>query len=160
MTVSGDEFRKALGHLAAGVSVVTTVLADGTRAGITVTSFTSLSLSPPQVLVCVDKRARLHDPLAEGHSFAVNFLSGEQEHVSRRFATSAGDQFADIPSQAGANGAPIIEGALAAIECQVVQRHEGGDHTIIVGKVLATHIGAGDPLLHWRGKYGRIVQEP
>jgi flavin reductase (DIM6/NTAB) family NADH-FMN oxidoreductase RutF len=158
MTVSGDEFRKALGHLAAGVSVVTTVLADGTPAGITVTSFSSLSLSPPLVLVCIDKRARLHDPLAEGHAFAVNLLSGEQEHVSRRFASSAGDQFADIPTKPGSTGVPIIEGALAAIECHVAQRHEGGDHTIIVGRVVATHVGAGDPLLHWRGKYGRIVQ--
>jgi flavin reductase (DIM6/NTAB) family NADH-FMN oxidoreductase RutF len=158
MAVSGDEFRKALGHLAAGVSVVTTQLPSGSFAGITVTSFTSLSLSPPLVLVCIDKRAGLHDQLAIGQAFAVNLLAAHQEHVSRRFASSAGDQFAEMPHRPGSTGAPILEGALAAIECRVVERHAGGDHTIVVGQVEATHIGNGDPLLHWRGKYGRIVQ--
>ena len=158
MAVSGDDFRKALGHLAAGVSVVTTELPGGKFAGITVTSFTSLSLSPPLVLVCIDKRASLHEPLAVGQAFAVNMLASDQEHHSKRFASSAGDQFAEIPHRPGSTGAPVLEGALAAIECRVVERHLGGDHTIVVGQVEATHIGNGDPLLHWRGKYGRIVQ--
>ena len=158
MAVSGDDFRKALGHLASGVSVVTANIEGERPAGITVTSFTSLSLSPPLVLVSIEHRAWLHDRLRVGQAFAVNILSAEQEHLSRRFASNAGDQFTDVAHAPGANRAPLLSGALTTIECRVVERCAGGDHTIVIGEVEATVVSQGDPLLHWRRKYGRIVQ--
>ncbi len=158
MPVASDEFRKALGHLAAGVSVITADIAGERKIGMTVTSFTSLSLSPPLVLVCVDHRAWIHGRLPMGHAFAVNLLAEHQEAVSKRFASSVGDQFAEIAHRAGASGAPLLDDAITALECRVTSLLPGGDHTIVVGEVEAVHVAGGQPLLHWRGKYGKIVQ--
>ncbi len=157
MPTDSNEFRHALGHLAAGVSVITAQV-DGERpAGMTVTSFTSVSLTPPLVLVCVDRRAWLHDRLPLGQVFAVNMLAADQEAVSRRFAHHQGDPFANTPHEFGWQGAPLICGAVAAVVCRVVDRHPGGDHTILVGEVEQTRIGEGQPLLHWRGRYGHLA---
>jgi flavin reductase (DIM6/NTAB) family NADH-FMN oxidoreductase RutF len=156
MPVDKAEFRRALGHFAAGVTVVTAAF-DGQRAGITVTAFTSLSLDPPLVLICIDKRARMHDRFRLGGHFAVNMLAAEQELVSREFATSGGDPFAEIGYRDGASGAPLIEGAVCSIECQVVEQLAGGDHTIFVGQVEATHVREGKPLLYFRGGYCQLA---
>ena len=156
MAVDKAEFRQALGHFAAGVTVVTAAF-DGQRGGITVTAFTSLSLDPPLVLICIDKRARMHDRFRVGGHFAVNMLAADQELASREFATSAGDPFAEIGYRDGASGAPLLEGALCSIECQVVEQLAGGDHTIFVGQVEATHVREGKPLLYFRGGYCQLT---
>jgi flavin reductase (DIM6/NTAB) family NADH-FMN oxidoreductase RutF len=156
MGVESAEFRRALGHFAASVTVVTTQLEDGQRAGITVTAFSSLSLDPPLVLVCLNKRARLHDRLRPGGHFAVNILAEDQEFVSRRFASSEPDQFREIGYSDGATGVPLIQGAIAAIECRIVELLPGGDHTIFVAQVESTHITEGKPLVYFRGGYGRL----
>ena len=156
MPVSKEEFRRALGHFAASVAVVTTKLQGGSRAGITVTAFSSLSLEPPLVLVCIDKRARLHDELQEGSYFAVNMLKEDQELISRRFASSQGDQFEDVGATEGATGSPLITGALAYIECKTVDRLPGGDHTIVVGQVEAAQVSEGKPLIYFRGGYAQL----
>jgi flavin reductase (DIM6/NTAB) family NADH-FMN oxidoreductase RutF len=156
MPVSKEEFRRALGHFAAAVAVVTTKLSGGGRAGITVTAFSSLSLEPPLVLVCIDLRARLHDELQKGHAFAVNILKEDQELVSRRFASSKGDQFEDVGAIEGSGGAPLLVGALTTIECRVVDRLPGGDHTIVVGEVESAQINEGKPLLYFRGGYAQL----
>ena len=87
MPVSKDEFRRALGHFASGVTVITAKSSDGDMRGLTVSAFSSLSLDPPLVLICIEKRASLHDHLAEGDAFAVNILAEDQELISRRFAS-------------------------------------------------------------------------
>jgi flavin reductase (DIM6/NTAB) family NADH-FMN oxidoreductase RutF len=156
MPIEKAEFRRALGHFAAGVTVVTSKFDSGDMAGITVTAFSSLSLEPPLVLVCIDKRARIHDRLARGGNFAVNMLSADQEVVSRRFASSDPDPFREIGYVEGPSGAPLIHDAIAAIECRIVELLPGGDHTIVVGEVESATVREGKPLLYFRGGYGQL----
>jgi flavin reductase (DIM6/NTAB) family NADH-FMN oxidoreductase RutF len=157
MPVDQAEFRRTLGHFASAVTVVTAKLKNGHLAGITVTAFSSLSLDPPLVLVCIDKRARIHDHLAAAEHFAVNILGEEQETVSRRFASSGPDQFREIGYSEGAQGVPLIHDTIATIECRTVDRLPGGDHTIIVGQVEATSVREGKPLVYFRGGYSRLA---
>jgi flavin reductase (DIM6/NTAB) family NADH-FMN oxidoreductase RutF len=124
--------------------------------GITVSAFSSLSLEPPLVLVCIDKRASLHDDLKECGHFAVNFLAEDQESVSRRFASKDGDRFNGIRCRPGQTCAPLIEGALGFVECRVVNAYAGGDHTIFVGQVEASGGQDGKPLLYFRGDYSNL----
>jgi flavin reductase (DIM6/NTAB) family NADH-FMN oxidoreductase RutF len=156
MPVEKVEFRQALGYFAAAVTVVTVQREDGTPAGITVTAFSSLSLEPPLVLVCIDKRAKLHDTFQQGSSFAVNILKDDQEHISRRFASSEPDQFREIGYSPGPLGAPLIPNVVCAIECKVVDLLAGGDHTIVVGEVDSTRVNEGKPLLYFRGGYASL----
>ncbi len=120
MPVSKEEFRSALGRFASGVTVVSIKGKDNRPHGITVSAFSSVSLEPPLILVCIDKRASLHDHLSEGAHFAVNILAEDQELISRRFASRDEDRFAGTGYKEGATGAPLIDGALAHIECRVV----------------------------------------
>ena len=157
MSVDQAEFRRALGHFAAGVTVVTTKFEDGHLAGITVTAFSSLSLEPPLLLVCIDKRARIHDRLKKGGAFAVNLLADDQEVVSRRFAAKGQDPFHETGYREGATGSPLLDGTISAVECRIVELLPGGDHTIVVGQVEATHVHEGKPLLYFRGGYGQLA---
>lgn len=157
MSVDKAEFRRALGHFAAGVTVVTSKFADGHVAGITVTAFSSLSLDPPLVLVCIDKRARIHDRLEKNTAFAVNMLAQDQEVISRRFSTKGPDPFHETGYREGVTGAPLLDGSIATIECHVVELLSGGDHTIVVGEVEATNVNEGKPLLYFRGGYGQLA---
>ena len=157
MPVEAAEFRHALGHFASAVTVVTAKLADGKLAGITVTAFSSLSLEPPLVLICIDKRARIHDHFERDRFFAVNILAADQETVSRRFASREPDPFHETGYTAGASGTPLLHDAVAAIECKVVDLLPGGDHTIVVGQVEATQIKEGKPLLYFRGGYAELA---
>ncbi len=156
MPVEKAEFRQALGHFAAAVTVVTTAGEDGSPAGITVTAFSSLSLDPPLVLVCIDKRAKLHDTFQKDRAFAVNILAESQENVSRRFASSEPDQFREVGYAPGPAGAPLIQDAICAIECKVVDLLPGGDHTIVVGEVGSTRIQEGKPLVYFRSGYAAL----
>jgi flavin reductase (DIM6/NTAB) family NADH-FMN oxidoreductase RutF len=156
MAVSKDEFRHALSRFASGVTVVTCQGPRGEMRGITVSAFSSLSLEPPLVLVCIDKRASLHDDLKEGACFAVNFLAEDQEAVSRRFASKDADRFTGIHCREGHTRAPLIEGALGFVECRVLNAYPGGDHTIFVGQVEASGVGEGRPLLYFRGGYSNL----
>jgi flavin reductase (DIM6/NTAB) family NADH-FMN oxidoreductase RutF len=155
MTVGKDEFRNALGRFASGVTVVTAIY-DGRPWGMTVSAFSSVSLEPPLILVCIDKKATGHGCLSIGSSFAVNILSEEQELISRRFASRDVDRFDGTGFTAGLTGAPRLDGVIAIIECRVVQTYEGGDHTIVVGEVLATSIADGKPLAYFRGRYAQL----
>jgi len=156
MPLEKAEFRQALGHFAAAVTVVTLQRADGERAGITVTAFSSLSLEPPLVLVCIDKRAKIHDHFEKDRYFAVNILRHDQEAVSRRFASSEPDQFREFGYSDSPNGAPLIRDAICSIECRVVDALAGGDHTIYVGEVENARVQEGKPLLYFRGGYAEI----
>lgn len=157
-TVSREDFKRAMGSFAAGVTVVTTTDGEGRLFGMTATAFSSLSLEPPLCLVCVDHRAASHAVLEASRRFAVNLLAQEQQELSNRFASRVEDKFAGVAYSLGeATGCPLLEGALASVECEVDVVHPGGDHSIFVGKVLCATVHEGAPLVHWRGKYGRVV---
>lgn len=154
--IGPDDFRRVLGHFATGVTIVTTCDADARPTGLTVSAFASLSLDPPLVLVCVDHKSQSYPALWEGGCFAVNVLTTAQEAVSRRFASTRTDKFDGVPHRLGERGAPLIEGALAQLECATVSRHVEGDHTIFVGHVERAWTGAGEPLVYYRGRYAQL----
>jgi flavin reductase (DIM6/NTAB) family NADH-FMN oxidoreductase RutF len=159
MVLTPTEFRTALRHLAAGVTVVTTRDVDGRPTGLTAIAFTSVSLDPPLVLVCVDRAATAHPALRTHGRFAVNMLRREQEAVSRRFAESGGDKFHQVPCHVGRTGLPLLDGALATLECRVVETHEAGDHTIFIGHVEAASVGGGQPLVYFHGGYRSLAPD-
>jgi flavin reductase (DIM6/NTAB) family NADH-FMN oxidoreductase RutF len=155
--IGADEFRRVLSHFASGVTILTTRGADGRPVGLTASAFTSVSLEPPLVLACVDLKARCYEAFEAAGHFAVNVLGAHQEHLSRRFASAAlDDKFDGLVHTPGALGVPLIEGALAHIECAKVAAYPAGDHTILVGRVEASAVGDGHPLLYYRGRYDRL----
>jgi flavin reductase (DIM6/NTAB) family NADH-FMN oxidoreductase RutF len=158
--VAPDEFRRVLGHFATGVTIVTVSDAERRPTGLTVSAFCSVSLDPPQILVCVDHKSQSYPALRDGGHFAVNVLGNGHEEISRRFATTRLDKFDGVPHRMSALGVPLLDGALAQLECRVVSRHVEGDHTIIVACVEEARDGAGDPLLYYRGKYRRLAETP
>jgi flavin reductase (DIM6/NTAB) family NADH-FMN oxidoreductase RutF len=156
MPVNAVEFRAALRHFPAGVTVVTTQDAQGRPTGLTASAFTSVSLDPPLVLVCVDHAATAYPALVAHGWFAVNMLGKSQEHVSRRFATTAVEKFAGVGYREGRAGLPILDDVVAALECRVVHRYAGGDHTIFVGQVEGISVTGGAPLVYFRGRYHHL----
>src|SRR5574337_1376319 len=151
MPIEKQEFRRVLGRFAAGVTVVTTVGDDGRPYGLTATAFTSVSLEPPLVLVCVDQQSDSHPHFHSAGVFAVNFLGAEHEHVSRHFAVSGGDKFTNLGFRPGVTGAPVLADALGFLECRIVEIVAGGDHTVFLGQVEAADARDGEPLLYYGG---------
>lgn len=149
--------RDALGCFATGVTVVTAMSEAGEPAGLTVNSFTSVSLDPPLLLVCISETSGSYDLFRTTTHFAVNVLHIGQQPTSHRFATAESDRFAGALWERGASGAPILTNALATFECARHACHEGGDHIILVGAVeRARFEPQRDPLLYFRGKYRRL----
>jgi flavin reductase (DIM6/NTAB) family NADH-FMN oxidoreductase RutF len=157
MPIDAALFRHVLGSFAAGVTVVTTRGVDGKPYGLTATAFTSVSLSPPLALVCVDKQAETYPHFAASAIFAVNFLAADQRELSQRFAVSGGDKFAGVAWRPGQLGAPLLEGTIGHIECRMLHTYDGGDHTIYVGEIEAAQARDGVPLLYFRGAYRRVA---
>lgn len=153
MSVEARGFRAALGQFATGITVVTTRDREGRPLGLTVSSFCSVSLHPPLVLVCVDARSETHAAFAESGLFGVSVLAEGQDPISERFARAGGAKFKDIEMVAGERGVPLVPGALAHIECALAAAHAAGDHTIYVGKVLALSAHPGKPLVYHAGAY-------
>lgn len=150
--ISELKFRDVMGHFATGVTVVTTRGLHGRPLGMTVNAFTSVSLDPLSVLVCIHKEAASHDPLLEAGIFAVNVLDREQGAVAARFAASdALERFRDFKVVDGPLGSPLLPDALAWLECRVEGVFPGGDHSIILGEVMACDARDGNPLLFFRG---------
>ncbi|KCZ46136.1 MULTISPECIES: alpha/beta fold hydrolase [unclassified Hyphomonas] len=149
--------RDALGCFATGVTVVTTLDEEGQPVGLTANSFTSVSLDPPLLLVCIAKSAGSLNAMEAAENFAVNVLHIGQQPTSNLFAKSGEDRFAATPWRRGHNGAPLLSGALANFECRRHALHEGGDHVILVGEVVRARFEPRrDPLLYFRGKYRRL----
>lgn len=151
-----DDFRRVLGHFATGVTIVTTCDADGRPTGLTASAFTSVSLDPPLILICVSHKSQSYPALMERGRFAVNFLRREHEEISRRFATTRLDKFDGIAYQVSEFGVPVLADALAHVECVTVNRHVEGDHTVIIGRVEGAGSTSGEPLLYYRGQYVRL----
>jgi flavin reductase (DIM6/NTAB) family NADH-FMN oxidoreductase RutF len=149
-------FRSVLGRFASGVTVVTIRDEQGADHGMTISAFCSLSLAPPLVLICVEHGASMYDALANTSRFAVSVLDSKQEELARRFAEEHPDRFDGVGFTRGLTGAALIDDCLAVIECEVKSRHPGGDHTIVIGSVIAAETREGRPLLYYRGGYAML----
>lgn len=149
-----SDFRKAMGSFAAGVTVVTTCH-EGRLVGTTVSAFSSVSMEPPLVMVCLKRESRTLAALSQARAFCVNILASDQGDLAHRFARSgADDRFALTAVEAGVCGAPLLAGAVAAVECALHAVHDGGDHEILVGRVLRVVVDeAKVPLVYVRGGF-------
>jgi flavin reductase (DIM6/NTAB) family NADH-FMN oxidoreductase RutF len=154
--IEADIFRSVLGRFPSGVTVVTARDAAGRDHGMTVSAFCSLSLVPPLVLICVERTTVLHGVLDHALSFAANVLAGDQEVLSRRFAEADDGRFDGLTVARGLTGCALLQGTVASIECTVRARLAGGDHTIVVGEVLAAVARDGRPVLYHRGEYSSM----
>jgi flavin reductase (DIM6/NTAB) family NADH-FMN oxidoreductase RutF len=159
VAIDAARYRQIVGHFATGVTVITTAH-EGRLHGMTANAVTSVSLNPLMLLVCVDKTANMHDELASAGRFAVNVLTDDQEDISRTFAATTEPEEGRLQGVAykiGPHGAPLIDDALAYMECEVRSAIDAGDHTIYIGRVLNGEVGdGGAPLLFYRGGYRRL----
>jgi flavin reductase (DIM6/NTAB) family NADH-FMN oxidoreductase RutF len=154
--MTGDlkqDFREAMAHLATAVSVITTS-AEGTRSGMTASAVCSLSMEPELLLVCINRRAAMHDAVRKCGKFAINVLPQGAEQLALSFARpSTTDKFAGVPLLPGSDP-PLLRDALSTFVCALHECVPGGDHSIFVGKVEACARRAGVPLLHFRRRFG------
>jgi flavin reductase (DIM6/NTAB) family NADH-FMN oxidoreductase RutF len=152
------QFRQVLGHFPTGVTVVTAAPATG-PVGLAVGSFASVSLDPPLIAFFPDRSSSSWPQIEAAGSFCVNILSEHQEVVCRRFATKGDDKFAGLGWRPARSGAPLLDGVLAWIDCDIDTVHEAGDHWIVVGHVRELEVGdeSGGPLVFYRGGYGRFA---
>jgi flavin reductase (DIM6/NTAB) family NADH-FMN oxidoreductase RutF len=156
LAVSAEDFRRACGRFATGVTVATVLDAGGTPHGLTVSSFTSVSLDPPLVLICLGHAVTMIESFRAASHFGLNVLSAQQRNLSDRFARKGYDRFNGLPWERGATGVPLLPGVLAQIECATHQRFPSGDHDIFVGKMVAAKVVEGDPLLYYASAYRAI----
>ncbi|WP_042300326.1 flavin reductase family protein [Paraburkholderia kururiensis] len=152
-TIDIAEFRRALGAFVTGVTVVTTIQPDGSPRGFTANSFTSVSLDPPLILVCIAKTASSYPVFSQTRQFAVSVLAEDQKNVSGVFASKAADKFAQVAWRARVTGSPVMEGAAASFDCATHDVVEAGDHIILIGRVLDFVHTPSSPLGYCRGAY-------
>ncbi len=159
MSIDPSEFRRVLGHFVTGVSIVAARdPRTGVPHGLTVNALSSVSLEPPLVLACIEQDAISHGVLELSDGFSVNILDTDAEALSRRFAvTEGGDKFEGVAWHEEATGAPVLDAALAWLDCRVWARHRAGDHTIFIGLVIDAAAREGRPLVFYRGGYGRYI---
>lgn len=150
-------FRRALGNFATGVTVVTAAAADGRTVGVTANSFNSVSLDPPLILWSLDKRSSSHEVFELASHFAVNILAADQIDLSNNFARPKDDRFAGIDHQPGEGGAPVLADCSARFHCEKFQQVDGGDHWIMIGKVVQFDDFGRSPLLYHQGAYSMVL---
>ena len=154
--VTGEEFRKACGRFATGVTIASVMDAKGAPHGLTVSSFTSVSLDPPLILICLGHAvAAIHHFRSATH-FGINVLAEDQRPLSDHFARKGHDRFEGTEWYQGASGVPLMPGVLAAIECAVHRIVPMGDHDILVGEMLHAHVRDGQPLLYFASSYRHL----
>jgi 3-hydroxy-9,10-secoandrosta-1,3,5(10)-triene-9,17-dione monooxygenase reductase component len=146
-------FREVLGRFATGVTVVT-AFERGVPVGFTCQAFASLSLEPPMVVLAPSKTSTSWPRMVEAGAFCVNILTDRQQAVSKAFAVRGGNKFEGIPWHLGAAGTPVLDGALAWVECALGAVHDAGDHELVTGRVVELGVGEGSPLVFYRGEYG------
>lgn len=157
MTFDSSAFRRALGSFATGVAVVTARDSEGRNRGITVNSFSSVSLDPPLVLFCLDKAAMSFETFQQAKSFAVNVLAEHQHELSVRFATAAVDKWDGVAYELWPGGLPVLHDCLANLACRREALYQGGDHVIILGRVERLQsAGDLDPLVYFQSDYRSI----
>lgn len=154
----GARFRQVLGHFCTGVTVVAAV-PGGEPVGFTVQSFSSISLDPPLVAVCPARTSSSWPRIRSVGVFSVNVLADGQEALARTFATRGADKFHGVGwTPSVVSGSPVLDGALAWVDCRIEAEHDGGDHLMVLGRVIDMGVGGGGrPLLFYRGGYGRFA---
>ena len=152
----GEEFRSVLGHFATGVTIIT-AMDGGEPTGVAANSFTSVSLDPPLVLFCVARTSTTWPRIERAQRFAVNILGEHQEELSRLFATKGADRFGQTDWHLGVGGSPVLHDVLAYLDCEFWAEYDGGDHIIVVGRVLDLGVSRqAAPLVFFRGEYVRV----
>lgn len=162
MDVDSVSFKSVMSRFATGVTVATTCQSER-RVGITVNAFTSVSLDPPLVLICIERASVVHDLFVESGVFAVNFLASDQEDTSSGFASNSTERyesFCGVASHPVTTGAPVFDRCLAWLDCRVTEVYPGGDHSIFLGRVVALGTGDGLPLLYYRSRYLHPHEQP
>lgn len=154
--MDADTFKAALARFPSGVTIITTIDTDGQAVGLTATSFASLSLDPPLVLFCLAESANCFAAFQQANGFGVNILAAGQDGLSNKFASRGEDKFLGVQHRPGMLGNPMLEDALATMDCKIVQRHAGGDHVIYIGEVQSADLGDGKPLVYFQGKYHTV----
>ena len=154
------DFRRALGQFATGVTVVTARASDGRKVGVTVNSFSSVSLDPPLILWSLARQTASFSDFSNATHFAVNVLEAKQHHLSRQFSTPLPDKFAGVDFIEGRAGVPILKGVIAQFVCRKVKQHDGGDHVIFVGEVEEYKYEDGEPLVFHSGRYRVATRHP
>ena len=160
MTDNNNDFRDVLRHFASGVTLVTIQAPDEARAGLTVSAFVSISDDPPLIMVALNKKTHGHELLSrDGATFAVNLLAADQVELSNRFASKVDDRFGMGEWETEATGAPILTNSLAWLDCTIHAIHDGGTHSMFVGRVQASNIPRPDeaPLIYWNRNYQQLV---
>lgn len=150
--ISDDKFKELMRKIASSVAVITTCH-DGHRHGMTATAVCSVSANPPAILIAVNRSARSHALISAGRAYNVNILADHQREVSGLFSSKESDPFAHVPYHDGDNGLPVIDGAVASLECRIALEIDFGTHTIFVGNVTAGSVSAGNPLIYQEGAY-------
>ncbi len=157
--VDKQKFRDAMGHFASGVTVVTVSNGEGGIGGLTANAFSSLSLDPPLILICVDHLSKAREHIEQHKAFTVHFLADDQEEIAMAFARRGPDKADGIAWQLSASGTPVLDDHLIALECDLENQMEGGDHMIIVGRVKNIEMSKDPraPLTYYRGQMNALV---
>jgi flavin reductase (DIM6/NTAB) family NADH-FMN oxidoreductase RutF len=155
--IDKDVFRRACAKFATGIVVTTVIGKDGGPHGLTANSFTSVSLSPPLVLVCIDGASSVATHFRSSSYYGINILGEHQRHVSNRFCQKGQDRFAGVQWSRGKTGVPLLPGAIGALECAVTDKVEAGDHVILIGKVVQGVWHEGKPLVYFNSDYHHLV---
>lgn len=153
-------FRRGLGNFATGVTIVTARSPDGEQVGVTANSFNSVSLEPPLILWSIDKRSNSHAVFETASHFAVHVLASDQIELSNHFARPQADKFAGVACEPGVGGAPLLPDCAARFQCELYQQIDGGDHWILIGKVVAFDDYGRAPLLYHQGAYSMVLPHP
>ncbi|HYW47278.1 MAG TPA: flavin reductase family protein [Bryobacteraceae bacterium] len=155
--LTGEAFKRACGRFATGVTIASVLDGQGTPQGLTVSSFTAVSLDPPLVSICLGHAVASIDLFRAARYFGVNVLRADQRDLSQRFARKGHERFDGLAWERGASGVPLLAGVLAAMECETEQRIRAGDHDIFVARMVHAHVGEGDPLIHFASRYRRLA---
>jgi flavin reductase (DIM6/NTAB) family NADH-FMN oxidoreductase RutF len=156
MFLDSKSLRRTLGRFATGVTIITARAADGRPIGLTCNSFSSVSLEPPLVQWSIAKTSRNHELMRLVSHFAVHILDVSQGDLCRCFSAKEGDRFGNVELEVGLYDLPLLRRHHARFECETYARHEAGDHTIIIGRVLRLSEQEGEPLIFYRGELSRI----
>ncbi|MCR1781304.1 flavin reductase family protein [Nocardioides carbamazepini] len=151
--LSETTFRDAMGHFVTGVTVVTT-LHNSVPLGATVSAFSSLSMEPPMLLVCLNRTSETGTAIAEVGDFTVNFLSDSQSDLAMRFASRSSAKFDGVALDSGPGEHPVLDGALGWVRCKVVDTSYGGTHRILIARAVAACVAGGEPLTYFKGGFG------
>ena len=158
--LASEGFRRACGRFATGVTIASVLDGSGAPHGLTVSSFTSVSLDPPLILICLGHEVTSVEAFRAAKHFGINILGEDQRALSERFARKGHDRFDGLDWLRGETGVPLLAGVLAQIECAVQRRIAAGDHDIFLGEVLSARVHKGDPLIHFASRYRKLSSSP